>query len=394
MKKSSRISFLLTLGLGLFAAASASPAKTFNVHVGAGGDLFSPAAITIETGDTIEWDWDSSFHSTTSGTPDHPSGLWNSGVLNSGSKFVREFNTAGDFVYYCSVHGTCCSMTGTVHVVQEVSTPTPTATPSATPLLPLINTGPISIELQAVATGLNAPNNLVPSGDGRLFIVEQGGRIRLLKNGTLQSTPFLDLSSRLVTLAGSDERGFLGLAFHPGFSDPASPGFRKFYTYTSEPVSGPADFTVPDPVAFNHQSVVAEWQASAANPDIADPATRREVLRVDEPQANHNGGQLAFRPGEPYLYISLGDGGAANDVGDGHNPAIGNGQDLTAALGKILRIRPLDPALTPASVDPVSANGKYRVPIDNPFINSGTALHEIYAYGLRNPFRFSFDAAD
>ncbi len=256
----------------------------------------------------------------------------------------------------------------------------------STTLLPLINTGPVSIELQTVASGLNAPNNLVPSGDGRLFIVEQGGRIRLLKNGTLQSTPFLDLSARLVALAGSDERGFLGLAFHPGFNEPASPGFRKFYTYTSEPVSGAADFTVPNPAGFNHQSVVAEWQASAANPDIADPATRREVMRIDEPQANHNGGQLAFRPGEPFLYISLGDGGASNDVGNGHNPAIGNGQDLTVVLGKILRIRPLAPSLTGSSGDPISANGKYRVPADNPFINSSTALHEIYAYGLRNPF--------
>ena len=103
---------------------------------------------------------------------------------------------------------------------------------------------------------------------------------------------------------------------------------------------------MPKTTAFDHQSVVAEWQASAANPDVADPATRREVLRVDEPQSNHNGGKLAFRPGEPYLYISLGDGGASNDVGDGHNPITGNGQDLTTVLGKILRIDPLDPALT------------------------------------------------
>ena len=137
---------------------------------------------------------------------------------------------------------------------------------------------------------------------------------------------------------------------------------------------------------------MAEWRVSAGNPDLADPASRREVLRVDEPQANHNGGKLAFRPGEPYLYISLGDGGAGNDVGDGHNPAIGNGQDLTTVLGKILRIDPLDPSLTTGSTDPVSGNGSYRVPANNPFISSGTAVHEIYAYGLRNPFRFSFDA--
>ncbi len=143
-----------------------------------------------------------------------------------------------------------------------------------------------------------------------------------------------------------------GFAFHPGLQRSLSPGFRKFYTYTSEPVAGAADFTVPKPAAFDHQSVVAEWQVSAGNPDLADPATRREVLRVDEPQSNHNGGKLAFRPGESYLYISLGDGGAGNDVGDGHNPAIGNGQDLTTVLGKILRIDPLDPSLTTGSTRP------------------------------------------
>jgi glucose/arabinose dehydrogenase len=245
------------------------------------------------------------------------------------------------------------------------------------------------VELQQIASGLIAPNDLTSVGDGRLFVNQQDGLIRIVQNNALLATPFLDLSARLVASTG--ERGLLGLAFHPGYNDPSSPGFGKFYTYSSEPVTGAADFTVPKTTAFDHQSVVAEWQVSAGNPNLADPASRREVLRVDEPQANHNGGKLAFRPGESYLYISLGDGGASNDVGDGHNPAIGNGQDLTTVLGKILRIDPIDPALTAGSPDPVSANGSYRVPASNPFISSGTAVHEIYAYGLRNPFRFSFD---
>ncbi|MEO5717815.1 MAG: PQQ-dependent sugar dehydrogenase [Chthoniobacterales bacterium] len=246
------------------------------------------------------------------------------------------------------------------------------------------------IELEQIASGLTAPNDLTAVGDDRLFVNQQNGQIRIIKNKTLLSTPFLDAASRLVASTG--ERGLLGLAFHPGYNDSASPGFRKFYTYTSEPVTGAADFTVPKTTAFDHQSVVAEWQVSAGNPDVADPASRREVLRIAEPQSNHNGGKLAFRPGESYLYISLGDGGASNDVGDGHNPGIGNGQDLTTVLGKILRIDPLDPGLTGGSADPVSGNGKYRVPASNPFIASSTSLHEIYAYGLRNPFRFSFDA--
>jgi glucose/arabinose dehydrogenase len=264
------------------------------------------------------------------------------------------------------------------------------AIPEATPVLPLIGAGQVRVELQTIATGLTAPNDLTSVGDGRLFVNQQDGLIRIIKSGALLATPFLDLSARLIDTTG--ERGLLGLAFHPGYNDPSSPGYRKFYTYTSEPITGAADFTVPKSTAFDHQSVVAEWQASAANPDAADPTTRREIVRIDEPQSNHNGGKLAFRPGESYLYISLGDGGAGNDVGDGHNPEIGNGQDLSTVLGKILRIDPLAPALTSGSADPISANGEYRVPASNPFIGSGTALHEIYAYGLRNPFRFSFDA--
>ncbi len=219
---------------------------------------------------------------------------------------------------------------------------------------------------------------------------QQNGQVRIVKNNTLLTTPFLNVTARLIATTG--ERGLLGLAFHPGYNDAASPGFRKFYTYTSEPVTGAADFTVPKTTAFDHQSVVAEWQVSAGNPDLADPASRREVLRIDQPQSNHNGGKIAFHPGESYLYISLGDGGASNDVGDGHTPGIGNGQDPTNVLGTILRIDPLDPSLTSGSADPVSENGDYRVPATNPFINSGTIVHEIYAYGLRNPFRFSFDA--
>ena len=187
----------------------------------------------------------------------------------------------------------------------------------------------------------------------------------------------------------------MSLAFHPGFSNPSSPGYRKVYTYTSEPVAGSADFTVPISGAFNHQSVVAEWQVSAGNPDVIDPATRREVMRIDEPQSNHNGATLAFRPSDHYLYISLGDGGAANDSGTGHNPTTGNGQDLTTVLGKLLRIDPLAPALTPSSSDPISTNGKYRVPLSNPFVATtqpANRVAEIYAFGFRNPFRFSFDA--
>src|SRR5439155_9957714 len=228
---------------------------------------------------------------------------------------------------------------------------------------PLIQKGSIRLNFSTVASGLTAPLEVSSpaDGSGRLFINQQTGQILILENGSILPTPFLDVSGRMVPLMPDyDERGLLGFAFHPDFNNESAPGFHKIYTYTSEPVDGPADFTVPDPNPFDHQSVIAEWKVSETDPNVIDPATRREVVRIDWPQSNHNGGQLAFRATDHYLYISLGDGGSVNDVGHGHNPNKGNGQDKTNALGKLLRIDPLDPALTPDSHDRISANGKYR----------------------------------
>ena len=358
-------------------------AATVQVIIGKNGNpSFEPATVTIQAGDTVQWVWEGSFHSTTSGTPGAPNGLWDSGVQNSGFTFSRPFPTPGSFSYFCSPHGACCGMVGTVNVSAATATPPP------------IPKGPIQVQLLPVATGLTAPGGFVAAADGsgRHFISQQPGRVALWKDGTIATTPFLDASSRLVTLSpGYDERGLLGFALHPDFNTPATPGFRKVYTYTSEPSSGTADFTVPA-ATFNHQSVIAEWQVSAANPDIIDPVTRREVMRIDEPQSNHNGGELAFRPSDRYLYVSLGDGGAANDVGPGHNPTTGNAQDKSTVLGKILRIDPLHPSATTGSSDPASANGKYRVPASNPFVGQSGTIAEIYCLGLRNPYRFSFDA--
>lgn len=261
---------------------------------------------------------------------------------------------------------------------------------SAVAQLPAIQSGvSVSVEVQAVATGLSSPVEFVSAddGSGRFFVVEQGGRIKVLKNGELNPTPLLDISTQIRS---GGELGLLGLALHPGFANSSSPGFRKFYTYQTETPTGTADFTVPKSGAFDNQCVVTEWQVSGANGDLADPATRRDVIRIDHPQGNHNGGKIAFRPGDGYLYIAIGDGGAGNDVGDGHTPNLGNGQDTTNLLGKILRIDPLAPALTPTSADPVSTNGKYRNPSNNPFVGA-PGREEIYAFGFRNPFRFSFD---
>lgn len=241
----------------------------------------------------------------------------------------------------------------------------------------------ISINLHPIASGLTAPNLLTHAADGtdRLFVVDQKGSVQLIKNGVVQANPFLDLSSHLVNLNPNyDERGFLGFAFHPDYAKLGTAGYGKVYTYTSEPrIAGGADFSVASP-SYTHQSVVAEWQVDPQNPDVINPNSRREMMRVDQPQNNHNGGMLAFGP-DGHLYISLGDGGSANDIGNGHG-TIGNGQNAATILGSIVRI---DPTGTN------SANGKYGLPGDNPFVNDPAKLDEIYAYGLRNTWRFSFD---
>ncbi|MEN6575089.1 MAG: PQQ-dependent sugar dehydrogenase [Phycisphaerales bacterium] len=251
----------------------------------------------------------------------------------------------------------------------------------------------IRISLQTVASGLAAPVVLVPdpARAARLYVVDQVGLARVIEHSQLLDEPFLDVTHLVVPVRTNyDERGFLGLAFHPGYADPNSPGLGRLYTYTSEPVAGPADFTVelPPDATMNHQSVVREWRWDGASVQI-DPNASREIMRIDQPQSNHNAGHMAFGP-DGYLYIALGDGGGANDTAAGHG-TMGNGQNIHTVHGSILRIDPLDPALTPDSPDPISANGAYRVPADNPFVGVD-GVDEIYAYGLRNPYRFSFDA--
>jgi glucose/arabinose dehydrogenase len=289
----------------------------------------------------------------------------------------------------------CICTAGTLLFTGASSWAADASVPNAgpTPPLPLIEQGSIRVKLATVVTGLTAPLELTSAADGtgRLFIMQQTGQVLILQGGAILPTPFLDVSSRLVPLTPEyDERGLLGFAFHPDFNNASAPGYHKIYTYTSEPVDGPADFTVPNPSPFDHQDVLAEWQVSATDPNVIDPSTRREVLRIDHPQFNHNGGKLAFRDTDRYLYISIGDGGNANDVGDGHTPIKGNGQDKHTVLGKVLRIDPLDPALTEGSPDRISANRKYRIPLTNPFLNQ-PVVHEIFVWGLRNPYRFSFD---
>ena len=265
--------------------------------------------------------------------------------------------------------------------------------------LPSIPKGTISVKLVPVATGMSAPAYAInPPGDAsRLFVVEQNGLLRLIQNGSLQPGAALDIRSRvappLVPTNANDERGLLGLAFHPGFNDPASPGYQTLYTYTSEaiPAGTSPTYAAPNGATQNYKNLISEWKMSAADPNAVDPASRRELISFGKNAGNHNGGTIAFGP-DGYLYLATGDGGNANDVGASHLEPGGNSQNLTTPLGKMLRIDPVNPALNPASANPVSANGQYRIPTTNPFQGAGQ-VPEIFAYGFRNPYRFAFDTA-
>lgn len=236
---------------------------------------------------------------------------------------------------------------------------------------------------------LTAPNLLIGAGDGsgRMFVTDQDGQVHIFGSGA--PGPFIDVSADLPSLGSFDERGLLGLAFHPGFADPAGAGYRCVYTYHTEPAgSGPADFGPSVSSTINSQSVVTEWRVAAVSDNAADTSTRRELLRIDQPQSNHNAGMLAF-DSTGALLIALGDGGGGGDNGSGHTPGTGNGQDPTTVLGSFLRI---DPSNSVAGV--LSANGAYTIPADNPYVTDPEPgiPSETFATGFRNPFRFSVDA--
>ncbi len=211
---------------------------------------------------------------------------------------------------------------------------------------------PVSSELNAevVVSGLSQPVFAgAPSGDNnRLFVVEKAGQIRIVRDNTLAPTPFLDITDRVEASAG--ERGLLGLAFAPEY---ITNGF--FYVnYTDQ--SG--------------RTIISRFSVTS-NPDLANASSEQIILTVDQPFANHNAGMLAFSPIDGYLYIGLGDGGSG---GDPQN----NAQNPSTLLGKMLRID-------------VSGGLPYTVPADNPYVNSPDTLNEIWSFGLRNPWRYSFD---
>lgn len=285
-----------------------------------------------------------------------------------------------------------------------------------------------TMALKAICTKqIHSPTTITcaPDGSGRLFVCDEPGKIWIIQDGMLLPTPFMDISSTATNTAdrkvisqttGYNERGLLGLAFHPGYANPLSPGYRKFYVNYVKPFEtgdaaplGPTSGTNPPPITGSAGvSVIAEFQVSNTNPNVALPSSERRILLYTQPQANHNGGQVEFGPetgpnGEKYLYIGVGDGGSQEDNDLGHTggdntstrPSInlGNGQDRTRLFGKILRIDPLGNN---------GPGGQYGIPANNPFVGQyqsipghpeadGPMREEIYSYGMRNPWRFSFD---
>lgn len=225
-------------------------------------------------------------------------------------------------------------------------TPAPTDTAAPRPAL-----DSLALSLTPVAEGFDKPLYLTHAGDGsgRLFVVEQAGRILLLKEGAVQPTPFLDI----VSIVGSEanEQGLLSVAFHPDYAS----NRLFFINYTNT----------------QGDTVIARYRVSD-NPDVADVNSGQILLTIDQPYGNHNGGQLKFGP-DGYLYIGMGDGGAANDPQN-------NAQTLSTMLGKILRLD-------------VDSGEPYGVPETNPFVGNEQTRPEIWSYGWRNPWRFSFDRA-
>ncbi|HSG76500.1 MAG TPA: PQQ-dependent sugar dehydrogenase [Burkholderiales bacterium] len=231
------------------------------------------------------------------------------------------------------------------------------------------------IKLEPLVTAVNTPLAMVqPAGDSRMFIIEQNGRVKILEGGKLRPTPFLDIRSKIPALLHDfDERGLLGIAFHPNYKSNG-----KFYVAYSAHLDYQSD--LGQMLWYSHSNVVEEYTVSKSDPNAADPSSARRILSTPWPQFNHNGHWIGFGK-DGKLYVSMGDGGYANDWGIGHNPAIGNGQDMSTLLGKILRI----------DVDARTGDKPYGIPSDNPFVNDRNAKPEIWASGLRNPWRCSFD---
>ncbi|WP_255196185.1 PQQ-dependent sugar dehydrogenase [Halorarius litoreus] len=291
--------------------------------------------------------------------------------------------------YLCEVHPN--TMVGDVNVSgsggNQTTTQATTTTTQQQDSAGYFEQGP-EVGVQVVAQGMTAPTDHAIAGDGsgRQFVTDQTGEVWVVTENGREQMPFIDISDRMVTLGefnGSyanptqayDERGLLGIEFHPSFAEN-----RKFYLHYSAPPNN----QTPD--GWDHVEVVSEFTASS-DLTTGNPESERILLQFQKPQYNHDGGPIAFGP-DGYLYVPMGDGGGANDDMYGHVPdwydrnAGGNGQDVTEnLLGDVVRI----------DVDATEGDRPYGIPDDNPFVGTD-GLDEIYAYGFRNPYGISFDS--
>jgi|GEM_PF-1304040 len=250
--------------------------------------------------------------------------------------YNAQWNAAGEYELCVDISNDCN---------QVSSDPAPLCTTVTAQTTP-------TIDFELAYTGFNSPVDIANAGDDRLFIVEQSGYIRIIENGVELSTPFLDIDSKV---SSGGERGLLGLVFHPDYD---TNGYFFVHYYSN---------------AGN--SIIARYEVSATDPNVADVSSEAILLTIDQPFNNHNAGDLNFSPNDGYLYVAMGDGGSGGD------PSC-YAQDSMSMLGKMLRL----------DVDQnVNTSPYYAVPADNPFVDVDGALDEIYQIGLRNPWRFVFD---
>ncbi|MCX6669498.1 MAG: PQQ-dependent sugar dehydrogenase [Methanothrix sp.] len=313
---------------------------------------YQPSSITITPGTVVTWiNEDPAEHTVTA-----TNGDFNSGNLATGEEFNQTFSRPGTYQYQCQNHP---SMVGEVVVVAEQSG---NASSNAA------DQGASIAGLKLLAEGFAAPMEFVSShdGTGRMFVVDQTGLGKIItSDGKLIEEPFLDIRDRMVDISPNyDERGLLGLAFHPDFARNG-----RLFVFYSAPLRSAA------PEGWSCTNHLSEFTVSKEDQNKVNLSSERVLLQVDKPQMNHNGGTIAFGP-DGYLYLPLGDGGGANDVD--HAPE-GNGQKTSTLLGKILRI------------DVNNASAAYGIPADNPFVGVAGYRPEIWAFGFRNPWRISFD---
>jgi glucose/arabinose dehydrogenase/plastocyanin len=349
MKKLKLFLFLLLLLLATSISCCLEKSQTRVVEIK--NYSYQPSIINVSAGTTVTWINEDPVAHTVTDT----NGAFNSGNLATGEEFNQTFFQPGTYQYQCLIH---VFMVGEVVVTANQS-----GNASANEDAPTVG-------LKILADGFAAPMEFVSShdGTGRMFVVDQTGLIKIItSNGNQIEEPFLDIMDRLVDISPNyDERGLLGLAFHPDFAQNG-----RVFVFYSAPLRTGA------PEGWSCTNRLSEFTVSKENQNKVNLSSERVLLEVDKPQMNHNGGTIAFGP-DGYLYLPLGDGGGANDVGEGHAPD-GNGQNTSTLLGKILRI----------NVDNGSA--AYGIPADNPFVGEAGFRPEIWAFGFRNPWRISFD---